>query len=391
MRALVALVLLAAFSVPPSVGGASPTIIDVSPTKGPTGAEVVVNGTDLDSVTSVALGGAPAAFTVDDATTLRFTVPALWAGPSGYTLRVGSAEGNATWCCFRVTNVSSPYPIISSFEPRTATPGENVTVYGNGFVNATNLSLEDRDLPFSLIADDEIRFRVPIDQGVGYHGIHVRGSAGNDSVCCLEVGPPPRIDSLDPESARWGDVVLLRGASLDKTTMVRVGGTDAEILWKSTTAVGIRAPVMPNGTYAVYAESPRGAASACCLTVSPNATSDVAVDVDAFAGTLDGTAVAHVKNLGEGRVRWVSLHVEARASTAGVETREPLGDAWIEDLAPGASFTVVLRWDTTGNVGEQHVHAIIHASEDDDPRNDVDVDVVTLPAGSPPAGFGVAR
>jgi hypothetical protein len=79
---------------------AGPTITSISPTAGPVGTVVTVNGTGFTGATAVKFNGTAAGFTVNSATQLTATVP---AGATSGSITVTTPAGTATSGRFRVS------------------------------------------------------------------------------------------------------------------------------------------------------------------------------------------------------------------------------------------------------------------------------------------------
>jgi hypothetical protein len=138
---------------------AAPTLDAFAPTKGLTGEEVTITGTNFTGVTGVAFGGVPAViFTVDSDTQIRAIVPA------------GAASGKVTVTAHSgiVTSLSgfetlNP-PSLIAFNPTLGTPGTEVTITGSGFTGATNVKFGDFAASnFTIDSDTQIRAIVPTD------------------------------------------------------------------------------------------------------------------------------------------------------------------------------------------------------------------------------------
>jgi hypothetical protein len=79
---------------------AQPAITGMSPATGPVGTTVVLTGTNLLEVTSVAIGSAAATFHVDSATQITLTIP---SGAKSNKIKVNGPAGNASSQKFTVT------------------------------------------------------------------------------------------------------------------------------------------------------------------------------------------------------------------------------------------------------------------------------------------------
>src|SRR5205823_2081320 len=99
-----------------------PTIAGFTPTSGPEGASVTINGTNLSGTTSVNFNGSPAAFSATSDTTIQAAVPiGATTGPLSVTTPAGTATSAGT---FTVA------PTITSFTPTSGPVGTIVTMNG---------------------------------------------------------------------------------------------------------------------------------------------------------------------------------------------------------------------------------------------------------------------
>jgi hypothetical protein len=111
----------------------------MAPASGPVGTTVTVTGSNFTGATALTLNGvAVPAFTVVDAATITFVVPAGAAsGVVGVTTPSGQGASPAA---FTVT-VPVPAPTIASFTPTTGGVGTTVTVTGANLTGATEVTI----------------------------------------------------------------------------------------------------------------------------------------------------------------------------------------------------------------------------------------------------------
>jgi hypothetical protein len=137
-----------------------PTIASFAPASGPVGATVTVTGTNLTGASAVTLNGvAVTGFTVVNATTLTFVVPAgATTGAVGITTTGGTATSTTP---FTVT-VPVPAPTIASFTPTTGGVGTTVTITGTNFTGATAVSIGTLAIPsFTVVSAASITLVLP--------------------------------------------------------------------------------------------------------------------------------------------------------------------------------------------------------------------------------------
>lgn len=106
----------------------SPQISSFTPTSGMSGTVVTITGNHFNNVNSVSFGGTNAAsFTVVNSTTIEAVV----GGGSSGNVSVTTTGGAASLAGF--TYVPFPTPVITSFTPVSAIPGNLMTIYGSYF------------------------------------------------------------------------------------------------------------------------------------------------------------------------------------------------------------------------------------------------------------------
>ena len=118
---------------------AAPAIVSFTPGSGPVGTTVTITGSNFTGASALTLNGvAVTDFTVTDAATLTFAVP---AGVTSGLLAVTTPGGTATSASAFAVPVPVPAPIIASFTPTTGGPGTTVTITGTNLTGATAVSI----------------------------------------------------------------------------------------------------------------------------------------------------------------------------------------------------------------------------------------------------------
>jgi hypothetical protein len=115
----------------------APAIASFTPASGAVGTTITVMGSNLAGASDLTLNGVDITnFTVVDATTISFVVP---AGASSGQVAVTTLGGTATsTSAFTVTAAA---PSIASFTPTTGGAGTTVTITGTDFTGATAVSI----------------------------------------------------------------------------------------------------------------------------------------------------------------------------------------------------------------------------------------------------------
>lgn len=114
----------------------APSITSFSPTSGPVGTTVTINGTNFDGATSVTFNGVGASFTVNSSLMITAGVP---SGATTGPIRVTTPNGTATSSTnFRVAGA----PTITSFSPTFGPVGTVITINGTNFTGATDVKFK---------------------------------------------------------------------------------------------------------------------------------------------------------------------------------------------------------------------------------------------------------
>jgi IPT/TIG domain-containing protein/flagellar hook capping protein FlgD len=200
-----------------------PTITSFTPTSGPVGTQVTVNGTGFSGTTSVQFNGSAASFTVVSSTRLHATVP---AGAGSGPISVGNPTGTfASGSSFTVIAA----PTVASFSPTSGTPGTEVTVHGTGFIAAS--AVRFNGTPWSFTVDSDTVLHATVPPGATSGPISVTNPAGTAlSATNFVVIVPPTISSFSPGSGPVGSEVTLHGSSFASASVVKFNGTTASNL-----------------------------------------------------------------------------------------------------------------------------------------------------------------
>ncbi len=139
-------------------GGNPPTVTSFSPTSGPIGTSVTINGTNFTGVQSVKFGGTSATtYTVNSTVKITATVPA--GAPTGkIAVTTGSGTGTSAGS-FTVTTAGAPR--ITGFWPGYGRTNATITITGSGFAGATSVKLGGVSASFVLVSGTSIRATVP--------------------------------------------------------------------------------------------------------------------------------------------------------------------------------------------------------------------------------------
>jgi hypothetical protein len=230
------------FTVSSSCASA-PTISSFSPTSGPVGTSVTINGTGLTGATAVTFGGVSAGtFSVNGAGT-RITAIV----PSGATtgkITVTTPGGTATSATnFTVTGAAAP--TISSFSPTSGPVGTSVRINGSGFGGATAVRFNGVAAASFTVNAQGTRIDAKVPSGATTGRITVTTPAGTATSATnfTVTVPAPTISSFSPTSGRTGTAVTITGTAFTGATAVRFGGVRASFAVNSATQITATVPV----------------------------------------------------------------------------------------------------------------------------------------------------
>lgn len=300
----------------------TPAVAGFTPTSGPVGTTVTLTGTNFTGATSITLNGvAVGAFTVVDAATITFVVPAgVTSGPIAVTTQGGTAASTGV---FTVTALN-PVPTIASLAPATAVAGSGsfaLTVNGTGFVNGTGVLFNGAVLPTTLVSPTQLTATVPASAvaTAGTYAVRVTnpapgGGASTNASFTVTV-PAPTISGFTPVMGGPGTMVTITGTDFTGATTVRISSfaiTNYAVVSATTITL-----VMPSGT---------GNVNGFLTVVTPGGTATSASTFNLVLATLASQALP-------------GLTVFPNPAT----------DYITVELPQGASATVALR-DLTGRL-----------------------------------------
>lgn len=152
-----------------------PQVTGLAPTSGIVGSSVVITGVSLTQASKVTIGGKVATFTVNSDTKITAVVPVgAKTGKIAVTTPGGSATSAATY---------SVIPLISSFSPTSGPVGTSVTILGNSFAGATQVTFGGAAATsYQVITDTQVDALVPSGARTGPIAVTTVGGTGNSSI-----------------------------------------------------------------------------------------------------------------------------------------------------------------------------------------------------------------
>lgn len=156
-----------------------PGITSISPTSGPVGSLVNINGAGFVNVQEVRFGEfTVASFTVESSTLLKATVP---PGARAGTIRVTTDAGSTTSSQTFTVTVPPGSPTITGFTPTSGAMGTVVTITGTGFVGATGAWFGGKSATYTVVNSTTVQATVPVDAPLGLVSVAVRNIFGTGS------------------------------------------------------------------------------------------------------------------------------------------------------------------------------------------------------------------
>ncbi|MDQ3264134.1 MAG: IPT/TIG domain-containing protein [Myxococcota bacterium] len=206
------------------VAAAAPTLGGFAPASGNPGTTITVTGANFTGTLSVAFNGREVGYSLISDTELRFNAPAAGSGP----IRITNTQGSATSTTdFTLTVVTpAPAPVVSGFSPPSGISGSWVTVTGERFTGATQVTFNGKGAVFTVVSDNQLSAVVPSGAQSGPLRVQVGGQSGlSASSFGVEGTRAPEIHSISPTSA--ADPITVSGAYFTGTTRVQFNGVEA--------------------------------------------------------------------------------------------------------------------------------------------------------------------
>jgi hypothetical protein len=248
-------------------GGSGPTITSFSPTSGPVGQAVDIQGTNFTGATSVKFNGtADPSFVVNSASDISAHVP---TGASSGTISVTTSQGTGTSSTsFTVTGGANP-PTVTSFTPASGPVGTNVSITGTGFLGATSVAFNGTAASnYTVNSDTSINANVPSGATTGKIAVTTGNGTGQSSTSftVTTTSPPPTITGFTPTQGFQGTTVTITGTNFVNVSSVKLGTTAATFQVISPTTIKA---IVPNphflGSYHWVVTTPNGTASSTSL------------------------------------------------------------------------------------------------------------------------------
>ena len=209
---------------------APPSIVSFTPTHGPVGTNVVINGTYL-TATDVQFNGVSASFTQVTSSQVSATVPT--SATTGRITVITTGGAVTTTSNYTVT------PSITSFTPSNGSVGATVIITGSGFSAVTTVAFNNKNATFTVDSPNQITTTVPAGASTG--SLSVTTSAGTASGTNFYV--TPNIGSFSPTTGTVGSTVFLSGSGFNTVTSVQLNGSAVTYSVNSSTSIRVTIPI----------------------------------------------------------------------------------------------------------------------------------------------------
>lgn len=224
-----------------------PVITSFTPDVGARGTFMIITGDYFSSVMDVLVGGISVLnFTVNSSSKISVVIG---SGTTG-KITVVTAGGRATSAT--IFTHGGP-PIITSFTPRSGTPGTGVAITGINLLNIEKVLFGSTTASF--VADNAtqtITAVVPYNSTGGFISVFAVGGS-TSSTQKFTIVPSLSISNFTPQSGTGGTLITITGTNFSTISSVRIAGAEAlsfSVL-SPTTISAIAGNVVTTGTISV--------------------------------------------------------------------------------------------------------------------------------------------
>ncbi|TAK60147.1 MAG: T9SS type A sorting domain-containing protein, partial [Bacteroidetes bacterium] len=158
-----------------------PNITGFSAGSGVVGTGITINGSAFTGASSVKFNGVSAAFTVASSTSITTTVP---SGATTGFVTVTTAAGTAT-----SGSMFTVPPSIASFGPGSGVVGDSITITGEAFTGATNVSFNGTSAGFLVYSATSIKAAVPAGATDGFITVTTPSGSASSNPTSFDVLP----------------------------------------------------------------------------------------------------------------------------------------------------------------------------------------------------------
>ncbi|MBD1208387.1 MAG: VCBS repeat-containing protein [Ignavibacteria bacterium] len=227
-----------------------PTITNFGPTIGTSSTRVVVNGTNLNNLTGVRIGGVPVSFTVLSSTRITLT---LSSGTQTGPITLQTATSGST-TSFQPFTFIGP-PTMATVSPEFFALGQDIVISGNNFYGTpTSGELYLPVVRIGGITASSVEVISPTQMRVRFTAAATGNltvqSWGGIATTATVVGvlPPPTLLGFSPGTAAAGETITLRGTDFRLISSITIGGVPVtNYILTSSTGITLTVPAGAGG------------------------------------------------------------------------------------------------------------------------------------------------
>jgi hypothetical protein len=331
------------------IGTATPMVTALSPNIGWTegGTMVTITGTNLNNVTAVYFGTAPATIQSDTATQIVVTSPLGVAGTVDVTV-VTTGGTSPTSMADHFTYTAAPTVTGISPSAGPAAGGTTVTITGAGLANATAVYFGT--VSATILSDSATQIVVTSPANVaGTVDVTVVTAGGTSPISTADqftYAAMPIITALSPAfgPVAGGTTVTITGTRLATAAWVRFGTNLATIVSSSSTQLVVTSPAGVAGTVDVTVVTAGGTSGGTTADQFTYATPPAVTGIGPASGpttggttvTITGTGFTGATAVSFGTVAATSFVVD---SDTGITATSPAGTGAVDVTVAGAGGT----------------------------------------------------
>lgn len=222
----------------------APTITAFTPTSGPIGTTVTINGSNFSPIVAnnqVKFNNVIATVTASTSTSITATAPAA-ATTGTISVTIGVQTGTS------VSSFTIPVPTITSFSPTSGQVGTSVTITGTNFSPvATNNLVKFNGVEATIISSSVNSISVIVPNGASTGNITI--ALGNQAITSATpfTIPVPTITGFTPANAQIGTSVTITGTNFSpvmENNVVKFNGITATVTASNGTSITV---IVPDG------------------------------------------------------------------------------------------------------------------------------------------------
>jgi hypothetical protein len=207
-----------------------PTITTISSPSGASGNIIMITGTNFSGVSQVYFGGYSASFTIISPTQINAVV-----GNNGGTGSVSIYAPNGTADFSGFTYISAPS--VNNISPSSGGIGDNITITGSNFSNATDVSFGTTAASsFTVVSPTTIKAVIAAGSG---NGVTITTPGGKATFSNFTYILPPAITQIYPLKGGLNSTITIIGSNLNNS-QVNIGGVPASISYSSSNQISAK-------------------------------------------------------------------------------------------------------------------------------------------------------